>query len=195
MTVERRVCLIRAVNVGGTAKVPMADLRELATGLGATHVETWIQSGNLLCVPPGDPEAFDRALERAIEARFGFFREVISRSRTELEQALADHPFDRADERVSFIAFLQAAPTPEAIALAAEVPTGDDRWQVIGRDLHQRYAQSIARPQMNATAIAKRLGVPGTARNLRTVAKLIELAAPRPSAGGAQPAPRPVQSA
>jgi uncharacterized protein (DUF1697 family) len=41
------VFLFRAINVGGTAKLPMAELRELATELGATGVSTYIASGNL----------------------------------------------------------------------------------------------------------------------------------------------------
>ena len=40
-----RIILFRAVNVGGTAKLPMAELRELAAELGATDVQTHIQSG------------------------------------------------------------------------------------------------------------------------------------------------------
>ena len=75
-----RIHLLRAVNVGG-AKLPMADLRALATSLGATDVSTYIASGNLICEPPGDPAEFDRALEAAVDEQFGFFREVISQPR------------------------------------------------------------------------------------------------------------------
>ena len=63
----RRVHLLRAVNVGG-AKLPMAELREVAAGLGATDVSTYIASGNLICTPPGDPADFDRQLEALREA-------------------------------------------------------------------------------------------------------------------------------
>ncbi|MEY2847525.1 MAG: hypothetical protein RI885_190, partial [Actinomycetota bacterium] len=139
---DMRIALIRAVNVGGTAKLPMAELREVAASLGATDISTYIASGNLLCTPPGDAAEFDRALEAAIESRFGFAREVISRSRSEMVEALAAHPFEVVSPRSSFVTFLTAAPTDAAISTAAGVPTGDDRWQVAGRDLHLRYAVS-----------------------------------------------------
>ena len=63
----RRIVLLRAVNVGG-AKLPMADLRAIAGDLGATAVETYIASGNLVCTLPARTrfDAFDRALESAI---------------------------------------------------------------------------------------------------------------------------------
>jgi len=169
-----RIHLLRAVNVGG-AKLPMAGLREVAQELGATEVSTYIASGNLLAVPPGEPDAFDRALEKAVEERFGFFREVISRSRDEVSAALAAHPFEVVEPKFSYVTFLTAVPTSAAIATAREVATGEDRWDVIGREMHVRYADGAGRPQMKDATIGRRLGVAGTARNLNTVQKLIDL--------------------
>ena len=172
----RRVVLIRAINVGGTAKLPMADLREIAASLGASDVSTYIASGNLLCVPPGDPARFDRALESAIEARFGFFREVISRSVSELETAVAAHPFEVIDEKFSYLYPLTAIPGPERVRDFAARSFGDDRFAVIGDNLHIRYAGGAGTSTLTPPAIARALGVTGPGRNLRTVAKLIALA-------------------
>jgi uncharacterized protein (DUF1697 family) len=169
-----RAVLLRAVNVGG-AQLPMAELRDIAAGLGATDVSTFIASGNLICAPPGNPEEFDRALEAAVKERFGFFREAISRTNAELRAALEAHPFEVIEPKYSYVTFLMAEPTPEAIARARTYDTFDDRWEVIGREMHIRYATGAGRPQMKDAAIGKALGVPGTARNLNTVRKLVEL--------------------
>lgn len=176
MSASRRIILLRAVNVGG-AKLPMADLRAIAEDLGASDVETYIASGNLICRPPeGSSGEFDRALEAAVEERFGFFREAISRSLTEVEAALAAHPFEVIEPRYSYVTFLAEEPTKAAIEKAREHETGDDLWTVLGREMHIRYAQGAGRPQMKDKAIGAALGVRGTARNLNTVEKLIELA-------------------
>jgi uncharacterized protein (DUF1697 family) len=171
-----RVQLIRAVNVGG-AKLPMADLRDIATGLGATDVSTYIASGNLLCSPPGDPAEFDRALEQAIAARFGYFREVISRSPAELTASVAAHPFAVDEAKFHHVYFLLTAPTPAQIdaLLSRELP---ESLAVIGRDLHISYppASGSASSKLTPALIAKTLGSHGTGRNLNTVRKLIELA-------------------
>ncbi|MCW2789162.1 MAG: hypothetical protein JWP56_1465 [Aeromicrobium sp.] len=170
-----RIVLLRAVNVG-PAQLPMAQLREIATELGATDPRTYIASGNLVADVPGDAAAFDRALERAVEERFAFVRDVISRTADEVREALAAHPFEVSEPKYSYVSFLAGTPTAAAIAKAGTYETGDDRWQVIGRDLHIRYANGAGRPEMKSDAIGKALGVPGTARNLNTVRKLIELA-------------------
>lgn len=173
----RRVVLLRAVNVGG-ATLPMAELRELATALGATDVATHIASGNLLCRPPGDPADFDRALERAIEQRFGFFREAISRSPAELAAARAAFPFAADEPRFAAIVFLLAEPAPDTVAAAREVDVGPERWEVIGREMHLRYAHGAGRAHPGLDRVSRRLQVPGTARNLNTVDKLIALSSP-----------------
>lgn len=174
--VNRRIVLIRAVNLGGTGKLPMAEWRELAESLGARDVSTYIASGNMVCTPPKDGDAFDRAMERAIKQRYGFFREVISRSRDEVSAALKAHPFEVIEPKYSYVTFLTGAPTAAAIAKAGLLETGDDRWEVIGRELHLRYAGGAGRAQLKDAALGRALGVAGTARNLNTVRKLIELA-------------------
>lgn len=166
--------LLRAVNVGG-AKLPMAELREVAEGIGATSVSTFIASGNLLC-DVEDPAAFDRALEQAIEQRFGFFREAISRSPEELRAALAAHPFDiDAETKANHIYFLLQPPSAEQVEglLARGLP---DQLAVIGRDLHIRYADGVASSRLTPALVLRTLGSHGTGRNLNTVKKLIDLA-------------------
>lgn len=170
-----RIVLIRAVNVGG-AKLPMAELRDLATDLGATDVSTYIASGNLLCTPPGPPAQFDRALEAAIEERYGYFREVISRSADDLATALTEHPFDVIEPKYSYVYCLVGTPAATAVAAFEKRTFGSDELQVIGDNLHIRYDAGAGTSKLTAPVIAKGLGVQGTGRNLRTVQKLIDLA-------------------
>ncbi|MCG7633496.1 DUF1697 domain-containing protein [Gordonia McavH-238-E] len=172
---SRRIVLIRAVNVGG-AKLPMAELRQIATDLGAEDVSTYIASGNLLCTPPAAPEQFDRALETAMEDRYGWFREVISRTPGQVRAALDAHPFEIADDKYSYVYFLTGRPAPDKVAAFERKDFGQDVVRVIGSDLHIRYADGAGRSTLTAPAIARGLGVQGTGRNLRTVRKLLELA-------------------
>lgn len=176
-TPERRIVLVRAVNVGGTAKLPMAEWRALAQSLGASEVSTYIASGNMVCTIDGDPAAFDRALEAEVETRFGFHREVVGRTRDELVAALEAHPFEVLEPRFSYISFLREKPSIEGVETARRLETGADRWELVGRELHLRYAGGGGRPQLKEPQLMRALGVVGTSRNLNTVRKLIELAA------------------
>jgi uncharacterized protein (DUF1697 family) len=170
-----RIVLLRAVNVG-PAQLPMAELREIATELGATNASTYIASGNLIADVPGSGADFDRALEQAVEQRYGWFRDVISRTPAELAAALDAHPFEVVEPKYSYVSFLTAEPAAAALEQARTYETGDDEWEVIGTEMHIRYANGAGRPSMKTDSITRALKVPGTARNLNTVKKLIELA-------------------
>jgi uncharacterized protein (DUF1697 family) len=170
----KRVVFIRAVNVGG-AKLPMAELREIATELGATDVSTYIASGNLLCTPPAQADEFDRALEAAIKDRYGFFREVISRTPAQLQAALDCHPFEIVEPKFSYLYVLTGKPTAAAITAFHAKDFGGDEFRVIGADLHIRYRDGAGSSDLDAKAIARALGVQGTGRNINSVRKLIQL--------------------
>ena len=74
------VALLRGINVGGNKKVPMAELRALGEKLGWRQVATYIQSGNVVFAGGGGAAAAERALEQAIEKRFGFPVPVVVRT-------------------------------------------------------------------------------------------------------------------
>ncbi|MDH6180147.1 uncharacterized protein (DUF1697 family) [Microbacteriaceae bacterium SG_E_30_P1] len=165
---------VRAVNVGG-AKLPMAEFRGMLEELGAADVRTYIASGNAVLDLGGEPDDFARSVERELESRYGYRREVMLRTPEELRDALAAHPFEVIDERFSYIAMLSAEPSADGLAAASGVRASDDLWQVIGRELHLRYTNGAGKAELNQETLARRLGVAATARNLRTIGKLIDL--------------------
>lgn len=57
----RFVALLRAVNVSGQNKIPMAELRSLLEGLGLRDVRTYLQSGNAVFEAAGDDDSIDEA--------------------------------------------------------------------------------------------------------------------------------------
>jgi len=176
-----RVLLVRAVNVGGTARLPMADFRQLLTDVGAESARTYIASGNAVVSLPSAWTAvewtqFDRAVETELESRFGFHRDVISRSIDDVQASLAAHPFDIQNPQWSYIAFLASEPKPERLARAAELSTGTDEWRLLGSDLHLRYANGMGNASLKLDALLKRLDTAGTARNLRSVNAILALA-------------------
>lgn len=102
---------------------------------------------------------------------------MISRSRDELVTALDAHPFDVADEKFSYVYFLVDAPPEDRLKAFSDKDFGNDLCEVVGSDLHIRYAEGAGTSKLTAPVIARGLGVQGTGRNLRTVRKLIELTA------------------
>ena len=83
------VALIRAVNVGGTGKLAMADLRAIGVAAGFARVRTHIASGNLLFEADGDEAAIRIALEEPLSAHLGKPVRVILRDAAALRELKA----------------------------------------------------------------------------------------------------------
>jgi uncharacterized protein (DUF1697 family) len=166
----RHVALLRAVNVGGRSKVPMAELRALFEELGHTDVQTYIASGNV--VFSGKPDA--KRLEHAIADRFGVETTVILRTAKQLQAVLDAHPFGE-DTSQTYVTFLAEKPSAAAAKAVHALDVTPDEARVIGKELYLRYPNGLGRSKTPGR-VDRALKIAGTNRNWRTVAKLVELA-------------------
>jgi uncharacterized protein (DUF1697 family) len=167
------VGLLRGINVGGSKKVPMADLRALAAGLGLGRVRTLIASGNLLFESEESPPELEARLEAAIAARFGFPVPVMVREAAQWRALTGANPFP--DEAAQ-------APNLLMVTLGKRAPTAADvealRARAAGRERAERGGGALwlwygegGRSTLSVTAVE---GV-WTTRNWRTVARLGEM--------------------
>lgn len=163
------VALLRAINVGGTGMLAMADLRAICEGLGFGDVKTYIQSGNVLF--RSDLPALEAAakLGAALGEKLGKAPGVVIRNARQL-QAIADaSPFPDAKTNLLHVVFLpNAAP---ADALGELVAPDGEQVQIAGHEIYVHYPNGSGRSKLKLPALK-----PGTARNLNTVRKLAELA-------------------
>jgi uncharacterized protein (DUF1697 family) len=166
------VALLRAVNVGGTGKLPMSDLKALCEKLGFANVSTYIASGNVVFESRKSESAIKSSLESALGKYAGKPVGVFVRTAAELKKVLADNPFpDRAANRTVAI-FLDGRPPSDA--LSTITGAADEEVRLGRREIYVHYGEGMARSKLRIPA-----AVAGTARNMNTVAKLAELAAAR----------------
>jgi uncharacterized protein (DUF1697 family) len=176
--VTQHVVLLRAVNVGGRNKVPMARLRERLTAAGFSDVVSHLQSGNLVLGSRKSPASVGRDVAAVIEGEFGLTIAVTVRSHAELAAIVAGDPFGdvRTDDSRQGVAFLEAKPA--AHRLAELDPDGylPDRLVATGREIHLWCPNGFGQTDLTNGFLERRLGVVATTRNWRTVAKLCDLA-------------------
>lgn len=166
------IALLRAVNVGGTGKLPMADLVRIAEALGLRDPKTYIASGNLIFDWQGSEEVVTAELERELAAYAGKEVGVMIRTSAEMAAILEANPFaDDPPERTAVV-FLAAAPPDDALARV----TGQTNEQIRPgrREFYVFYPDGMGRSRLKIPAAKG-----GTARNINTVRKLVELSARR----------------
>lgn len=171
----RRVALLRGINVGGARKVPMAGLRELATGLGWTDVATHLQSGNLLFTAVGSDVELSTTLTAGLKKQFGMDIDVIVRTGEEVRRLVTEHPFADGDPAHVVIACCDRPVTKAAEAKLAALAVEGERLQVVGADIYADFPDGQARSKLAVQLVSALTPATGTARNLRTMTKLAEL--------------------
>jgi uncharacterized protein (DUF1697 family) len=164
------IALLRAVNVGGTGKLPMSDLKEICEASGLAGVRTYIASGNVVFTSGKSEAAVKKALEARLQAYAGKPVGVLVRSAAEMKAVLTDNPFPKAPGNRVVAVFLDAA--PPADTLAAVRGQKDEAIGLGRREIYIHYREGIAKSKL-VVAAAKA----GTARNMNTVAALAKMAA------------------
>ena len=172
------VALLRGVNVGGRARLPMAELRTTLSNLGFKDVRTYLQSGNVVLDPGGRHlQDLPDALQIAIAEGFGLEIRVIVRIREDLAAVTTSHPFldGEPDRSRLHVVFLEG--TPDAVKIAGLDPdrSPPDRFEVKGREIYLSYPNGQGRSKLSLDYFERVLGMAGTARNSNTVTKLLEM--------------------
>ncbi|MEU9987295.1 DUF1697 domain-containing protein [Streptomyces sp. NPDC048045] len=175
--------LLRGINVGGSRKLPMADLRTLMADLGHEGVRTHLQSGQaVFTTDRGDQESLAAELSRAIEERFGFPVDVLVREHAYLKAVADACPFPAADlaPKQLHVTYFSAPVTPERFA---EIDPGThlpEEYRLGDRCLYLYAPEGLGRSRLAEVLSRPRTtkGVIATTRNWNTVLKLVELTAP-----------------
>ena len=164
------VALLRAVNVGGTGKLPMPELAAMCVAAGFTKVKTYIASGNVVFESAAKPASVKAELEARLLAYAKKPVGVIVRTAAEMEHILTSNPFPKAAPNRTVAIFLDQAPPPDALAHA--VGLKDEEMQLGQREIYVHYGEGMASSKLRIPAAKT-----GTARNINTIAKLAEMAA------------------
>ena len=164
------VALLRAVNVGGTGKLPMTTLAQMCATAGFERVKTYIASGNVVFQSDALEDRVRSALEEQLHAYAGKSVGVIVRTAAEIADTLTRNPFTDAPANRVMALFVDA-PLP-AHALDGVTGIKNEQVRLGKRELFVFYPDGMANTRLRIPS--EKLG---TARNINTVAKLAELAA------------------
>jgi uncharacterized protein (DUF1697 family) len=170
------IALLRGIG-GGIRPLPMRDLVVALEGIGLKNVRTYIQSGNVVFSSPKSAPTLVGEIERCIEKKLGFHSRTFVLSAPELQRAAKSNPFPQADEVPTSLHLFFLAKPAKAAQLDAmnELKTKSEQFVLKGNVFYLYAPEGFGISKLGAKA-ERLLGVDATARNWRTVGKLLELA-------------------
>jgi uncharacterized protein (DUF1697 family) len=164
------VALLRAVNVGGTGKLPMTELKAMCEATGFRSVRTYIASGNVVFQSAKTEAQVKGALEAALAAYVGKPVGVLVRTAAEMAAVLARNPFPKMPGNRTVAYFLEGAPGSDALKSVSN--QSSEQLRLGQREIYVYYPDGIGNSKLKIPAAKN-----GTARNMNTIAKLAEMAA------------------
>lgn len=172
----RYVALLGSINVGRN-RLTMAELRHAFESEGMTHVETVVASGNVLFDHEARPTAgLEEKLALLMAERFGFASTALVRSRDEMAADLAASPFaEGGNDQQVHVMFLDTQPDPARFdaMMARYTGRGRERIAMGDRVLHIDYVDGVGHSALTGVFIERQLACKGTARNLRSIARIV----------------------
>ncbi len=164
------VALLRAVNVGGTGKLPMAELRTMCEEAGFESVSTYIASGNVVFKSGDSEDKVKSIIETRLEGYAGKKVDVYVRSVREMKDLVEINPYSKEPGNRTAVLFLDQEPPAELEAVASGVK--DEQFQGADREIFISYPDGLG-----TTKLSFDKKVHGTTRNMNTVRKLADMAA------------------
>ena len=170
------IALLRGVG-GGIRPLPMRELVKALEGIGLKDVRTYIQSGNVIFSSAKSAARLAGEIESCIENKFGFHSRTFVLSVDELRRAAAGNPFPKADDEPKTLHLFFLAQPAKAAQLDAmnELKSKSEQFELTSKVLYFYAPEGFGISKL-AVKVDRLLGVNTTARNWRTVGKLLELA-------------------
>lgn len=174
---SKLIAVLRGINVGGNRKILMADLKELCSNLGWKNVESYIQSGNLAFQATKPALQLENELEQAIKTKYGYDVPVIVKTADELIHAVDQNPFNITDinPKQLHIVFLKELPAEQQLNDIKKITHHPDEFCIIGKNVFLNCVGKYHQSKLTHSFFEKNLGVKATARNWKTMMKLVEM--------------------
>ncbi|MFK7737708.1 MAG: DUF1697 domain-containing protein [Pirellulaceae bacterium] len=172
------IAFLRGINVGGKNILPMKLLRNTLAELGLQNVRTYIQSGNIVFEATSrSASALQKKISTAISKEYDLSPNLLLQTVQDLETALAENPFavDAKEPKFMHFFFLAEQPKANLFKELQELATPSEKLALGNKVLYLFAPDGIARSKV-ASQAEKILSTTTTARNLRTVQKVIDLA-------------------
>lgn len=174
------IAILRGINVSGTKKIKMDDLRARLTDFGFEKVRTYIQSGNIVFdYKATQPLDLGKLLQQKIRDDYGYEVPVVVTGAEELKQVIDNNPFlkDRNQDPAKLhVTFLAESPADENINKIDDSGFLPDEFKIINKSIYLFCPNGYGRTKLTNNFFESKLKVTATTRNWKTVQALLNMA-------------------
>ncbi|HEL1573748.1 TPA: DUF1697 domain-containing protein [Streptococcus suis] len=155
----------------------MSYLAERLTEVGLTSVQTYIQSGNVVCETDLSDEKLSQLIHQTIKEKIGAELAIIVKHQMELVQAVAENPFGESyDSSRVHLVFTNDEINGEKLNKLLHQDFGNEELCLGSQCLYMYLPRDARKKNLNTNFLEKQLGLTVTMRKLSVISRLSEMA-------------------
>lgn len=177
---DKIITMLRGINMTGHNTIRMTRLADLFRQIGYNDAETCIQSGNIVFTCHNFKiEEVSLVIRKAILSEFDLDIAVIIRTPDEMKKIISANPFlgePDFDPSKMAVLFLESKPSDAQVLKVAGIDYPLDKFHINGSEIYIYCPNGFGKTKLYTNFFEAKMKVTGTARNWRTVNKLMEMA-------------------
>lgn len=173
------IALLRAINMAGHNSVKTKDLSDMFSESGYPEAKIFIQSGNVIFRSNENKKKLNLKIEEAIKEKFSFNVDVILRSIPEIKDLILRNPYleeEKFNPSRMGVVFLKEMPSKESLSKLDDINFPPDKFSIDGQEIFLFCPDGFGRSKLSTNFFERKLGIPGTARNWKTINSILDLA-------------------
>ncbi|SFC84413.1 DUF1697 domain-containing protein [Algibacter pectinivorans] len=172
------IALLRGINVSGKHKIPMAELRGLLLKEGLVNVQTYIQTGNVIFQSSeGEEASLETTIYNAIKSHFGFEVPILVLTPKELQYVFDSCPFLEEQKEKSYFMLLYSKPDAKLVEDVSKLSFPNETFYIINKVVYLYSSVGYGKAKCSNNFFERKLKITATARNYKTMVKLLSLSA------------------
>lgn len=170
---NRFICVLRGINVGGKRKIVMKDLRDILEQNKLENIKTYIQSGNIGFDSSEKCSELEIKIEKLILNHFGFEVPVVVLKQRTVHNIIKAMPYN--EEENIHVTFLKEIPNHKKVEALHAIDFSPEEFLITDKAVYLKCTDKYYQSKLSNNFFENKLGVSATTRNWKTVNKLVEL--------------------
>ena len=174
------ISMLRGINISGHRLIKMEALKALYEELGFMHIQTYIQSGNVVFQhQSANLRELEKRIEDGIRQKYEFDVPVIILEIEELKQVIASNPFlndTTKDISKIYVTYLSVVPDMERYDKIITGQQYEEEFQLIGKTIFIYCPNGYGNTKLSNNFLESKLKVTTTTRNWKTTLELLRIA-------------------
>lgn len=170
------IVLLRGINVGGSKRLKMEELRQMLVEMDFLDVKTYIQSGNIVLKSEKSEHEISKRIQEKLKVEKDYDVPVLTVSLADWQRLINENPFAEEDFKYLSVTICDKTINPEELAEAINFDLKHNRYEVIGNRLYQITPDGYRNTKLTNNWIENKLKLKATTRNWKTTLKMAEMA-------------------